>query len=700
MAGKMELVRNIGIIAHIDAGKTTTTERILYFAGTSHRMGEVDDGTTTTDFDPEEAQRGITIYSACVTTSWNGATVNIIDTPGHVDFTAEVERSLRVLDGAVVVFSAVEGVEAQSETVWRQADRYNVPRICFINKIDRIGADYQRTFDEIKTRLCESTGSDRQLVPITIPLSTVGSVAGLDSDRTVVDLLNRRLLTFSGEDDNWKMVEVEIPEDLIDDVETLRTGLIDIACQFDDEAMEIYFAEEDLSAEQLRKTIRSATVAGKLTPVFAGTALKCVGVQPVLDGVVDFLPSPLERPPVNGVAASAPTGVDPEIITRAPDPKAPFCGLIFKIVADKHNDLYFMRVYSGTIASGSRMVNPRTGKKEFITRLWHIQADSREKIEQDSAQAGEIVGVVGIKDSVTGDTLCDPKAPIVLEQITFPETVISMAVEPETSGDKDKLEQVLGRLALQDPTFAASTDQDSGQTIISGMGELHLEVLKNRMEREFNLKIRVHKPRVTYKETISSAISVEGTFDKETSTGPNFAAVKLQLSPAADVIGVDVSSEIDLRDLPAIHRAVLMSAVRDEAQTGIQGFAMTQLKVVITDFQHRAGVTNETAIYAAVGEAFQSALQNAVSVVLEPIMKLEITCPDDSTGPIQSDLNSRRAIVTGTEVRGDLHVIEAEAPLAKMFGYSSTVRSQSQGRASFTMEPLRYSPASELPDYM
>ena len=428
MAGKMELVRNIGIIAHIDAGKTTTTERILYFAGTSHRMGEVDDGTTTTDFDPEEAQRGITIYSACVTTSWNGATVNIIDTPGHVDFTAEVERSLRVLDGAVVVFSAVEGVEAQSETVWRQADRYNVPRICFINKIDRIGADYQRTFDEIKTRLCESTGSDRQLVPITIPLSTVGSVAGLDSDRTVVDLLNRRLLTFSGEDDNWKMVEVEIPEDLIDDVETLRTGLIDIACQFDDEAMEIYFAEEDLSAEQLRKTIRSATVAGKLTPVFAGTALKCVGVQPVLDGVVDFLPSPLERPPVNGVAASAPPGVDPEIITRAPDPKAPFCGLIFKIVADKHNDLYFMRVYSGTIASGSRMVNPRTGKKEFITRLWHIQADSREKIEQDSAQAGEIVGVVGIKDSVTCDTLCDPKAPIVLEQITFPETVISMAV--------------------------------------------------------------------------------------------------------------------------------------------------------------------------------------------------------------------------------------------------------------------------------
>ncbi|MFT4558730.1 MAG: elongation factor G, partial [Planctomycetaceae bacterium] len=344
MTGKMELVRNIGIIAHIDAGKTTTTERILYFAGTSHRMGEVDDGTTTTDFDPEEAQRGITIYSACVTTSWNGATVNIIDTPGHVDFTAEVERSLRVLDGAVVVFSAVEGVEAQSETVWRQADKYNVPRICFINKLDRIGADFQRTFDEIKTRLCENTGSDRQLVPVTIPLSVVGEVDGLDPDRTIVDLLNQRLLTFSGEDDNWKMVEVAIPEQLADDVETWRTGLIDTACQFDDEAMELYFAEEDLSAAQLKKTIRAATVEGKLIPVFAGTALKCVGVQPVLDGVVDFLPSPLERPPVNGIAPSSPTGVAPEVLTRAPDAKAPFCGLLFKIVADKHNDLYFMRV--------------------------------------------------------------------------------------------------------------------------------------------------------------------------------------------------------------------------------------------------------------------------------------------------------------------------------------------------------------------
>lgn len=700
MSKQMELVRNIGIIAHIDAGKTTTTERILYFAGTSHRMGEVDDGTTTTDFDPEEAQRGITIYSACVTTTWNGATVNIIDTPGHVDFTAEVERSLRVLDGAVVVFSAVEGVEAQSETVWRQADRYNVPRICFINKLDRIGADFQRTFDEIKTRLCDHAGSERQIVALTIPLGLIGTADDLPAERTIVDLLNRRLLVFAGEDENWKVSEVAPPPQLSDEIEARRTALIDTVCQFDDEAMEMYFADEDLSADQLKKTIRTATLEGKLTPVFSGTALKCVGVQPVLDGIVDFLPSPLDRPPVQGLDPSSLNSDEPKLLDRKPDASEPFCGLLFKIVADKHNDLYFMRVYSGTISSGSRMINPRTGKKEFITRLWHIQADTREKIDQDSAQAGEIVGVVGIKDSVTGDTLCDAKAQIVLEKITFPETVISMAVEPETSGDKDKLEQVLARLGLQDPTFAATIDPDSGQTIISGMGELHLEVLKNRMEREFNLKIRVHKPRVTYKETISEPILAEGKFDKETSTGPNFAAVKLRITPAADVVGVDVSSEIDMRQLPAVHREVLLNAVRDEAQTGVQGFTMTQVKVCITDFQHQAGVTNETAIYAAVGEAFQSALQNAVSVILEPIMKLEVTCPDDSTGPIQSDLNSRRAIVTGTEVKGDLHTIEAEAPLAKMFGYSSTVRSLSQGRASYAMEPLRYSPATELPDYM
>jgi elongation factor G len=699
MSTSMERRRNIGIIAHIDAGKTTTTERILFFTGTSHNMGNVDDGNTVTDFDAEESERGITIYSACVTTTWRDATINIIDTPGHVDFTAEVERSLRVLDGAVVVFSAVEGVEAQSETVWRQADRYNVPRICFINKLDRMGADFVRTFDEINNRLCRSAGKEKHVVALTIPLGLIGEVPGLDKDRVIVNLVNRKLLVFAGKDDNWAMSEKKAPDELLDAIEEWRTKLIDTVCLFDDEAMETYFAEGDLKPGQLKKTIRAATLQGQLTPVFAGTSLKCVGVQPVLDGVVDFLPSPLDRPPVNG---TDPTAKDESkaVVQRAADVDAPFCGLVFKIVADKHNDLYFLRVYSGTVKGGSRMLNPRTGKKEMVTQLWHIQADSRERVEQDVAQAGDIVGVIGLKTSVTGDTLCDQKAPIVLEEISFPETVISMAVEPESGAEKDKLTATLSRLALQDPTFTAKIDPDSGQTLISGMGELHLEVLKNRMERDFNLKIKVHKPRVTYKETISSELEVDGLFDRETATGQNFAKVRLKLIPNKEIVGVEVVNKTDGQDIPAIHREALKNAVRDEAQTGVQGFSMTQLEVHILKFEHQQGVTNETAIYAAVAQAFQSVINTASANVLEPIMTLEVTSPEDFIGPIQSDLNARRAIVHSSEKRGDFNVITAEVALAKMFGYSSQVRSISQGRASYSMEPCRYATATDLPDYM
>jgi len=699
MSNETQRLRNIGIIAHIDAGKTTTTERILYFAGTSHRLGEVDDGTTTTDFDPEEAERGITIYSACVTTQWRDSVINIIDTPGHVDFTAEVERALRVLDGAVVVFSAVEGVEAQSETVWRQADSYGVPRICFINKLDRIGADFVRTFDEINTRLCQSTGKEKHVLAVTIPGTLAGQLDGLDPDRTIVDLVDRKLLIFGGESEKWAMKKLDPPDSAKDVIEEWRTKLIDTVCLFDDDAMELYFAEGDIPGDQLKTIIRAATLQGQLTPVFCGTSLKCVGVQPVLDGVVDYLPSPLDRPPVEGFDPAAKAN-DKPAVERSCDPNGPFCGLVFKIVADKHNDLYFVRVYSGTVKSGSRMLNPRTGKKEMMTKLWHIQADSRELVDQDAALAGDIVGVVGLKGSVTGDTLCDQKQQVVLEDIEFPETVISMAVEPESSAEKDKLESMLTRLSLQDPTFTAKVDEDTGQTIISGMGELHLEVIKNRMEREFNLKIKVHKPRVTYKETITSEIVVEGLFDKETSAGPNYAAVRLRLVPRPDVVGIEVSNEYDAQSVPAVHREALKNAVRDEAQTGVQGFAMTQLEVHVADFKHQAGITNETAIYAAVAEAFNSALQRAEASVLEPIMRIEVSSPEDFVGNIQSDLNARRAIVTQTEIRGDFHVITAEAALAKMFGYTTTVRSLSQGRASYSMEPLRYAPAVDLPDYM
>jgi len=699
MSNLMERLRNIGIIAHIDAGKTTTTERILYFAGTSHRLGEVDDGTTTTDFDPEEAERGITIYSACVTTQWRDSTINIIDTPGHVDFTAEVERALRVLDGAVVVFSAVEGVEAQSETVWRQADRYAVPRICFINKLDRIGADFCRTFDEINTRLCQSSGLEKHVVAVTIPAQLAGTPEGFDPDRTVIDLIDRQMLVFADESEKWEMSRHECPESISDTVEEWRTKLIETVCLFDDDAMENYFADGDLSSDRLRTIIRAATLQGQLTPVFCGTSLKCVGVQPVLDGVVDYLPSPLDRPPVQGLVPET-KSAGKSVVELAPDPESPFCGLVFKIVADRHNDLYFLRVYSGTVKSGSRMLNPRTGKKEMMTKLWHIQADSRELVDQDVARAGDIVGVVGLKGSVTGDTLCDQKKPVVLEEISFPETVISMSVEPETNAEKDKLESMLERLSLQDPTFTAKVDEDTGQTIISGMGELHLEVIKNRMDREFNLKIKVHKPRVTYKETICSEVEVEGLFDKETSAGPNFAFVKLRLVPRSDIVGIEVVNEYSSSHVPAVHREALKNAVRDEAQTGVQGFSMTQLEVRIVDFQQQPGVTSETAIYAAVAAAFNSALHQAQAAVLEPIMRLEVSSPEEFVGNIQSDLNARRAIVTQTEIRGNFHIILAEAPLAKMFGYTTTVRSLSQGRASYSMEPLRYAPAIDLPDYM
>ncbi len=698
MSVALKDLRNIGIVAHIDAGKTTTTERILYFTGASHRMGDVDDGNTTTDFDPEEAARGITIYSACVTTTWRGATINIIDTPGHVDFTAEVERSLRVLDGAVVVFSAVEGVEAQSETVWRQADRYNVPRICFINKLDRIGADWERTLRQIDERLCTPLSHEKArkvIAPVTAPASVMGANVP-DPNRSIINLIDRTVLTFAGEEDDWKMTVSQPDEELLMAIDERRSALIELLCDFDDAAMDTYFTTNDLPAEDMRRIIRKTTLAGDLIPVFCGTSLKCVGVQAVLDGVVDYLPSPLDRPAIKGLDPTAKG--DDKAVSREPDPEAPFCGLIFKIVADKHNDLYFMRVYSGIVKAGSRMLNPRTNKKEFVTQLWHIQADSRERVDQDEARAGDIVGVIGLKEVVTGDTLCDPKSPVVLEKIRFPETVISMSVEPDSSNDKDKLEVTLKRLGLQDPTFTAQIDPDSGQTIVSGMGELHLEVIKNRMERDFNLKVRVHKPRVTFKETFSTQTEVTGLFEKETGGGPNYAFVRMRLVPNPDVIGVKIVNQLTGEPVPAIHRDAFERAAKDEAATGLNGYAMTQLEVQLLELKHVQNVTNEASIYAAVSNAIQSAMQSGSSTVLEPIMRLEVTSPEESIGNVQSDLNARRAMVLSSEPRGPLFVLVAQVPLAKMFGYSSVIRSLTQGRASYSLEPDHYAPATMTGD--
>ncbi|MCA8986650.1 MAG: elongation factor G [Planctomycetaceae bacterium] len=684
MAHSLDQYRNIGIIAHIDAGKTTTTERILYYTGASHRMGNVDDGNTTTDFDPDEAKRGITIYSAAITCFWKQNIINIIDTPGHVDFTAEVERSLRVLDGAVVIFSAVEGVEAQSETVWRQADRYDVPRICFINKMDRIGADFERTLQQMRDRL------KARPIPLTIPIGA-GPSHNPDPFRGVIDLLQMKALYFDTESRGQNIDVQEIPEDLRDQAELARMELVEAAVECDDDLMNSYLEGETISSEQLMSVLRKATLERKVQLTFCGSSLSYIGVQPLLDGVSAYLPSPLDRPPVSGDNNHP---KKPAIETRPPDPKAPFCGLVFKIVAEQHADLYFIRVYSGKLKSGSRLLNPRTGKKELVNQIWHIQAGAKEKIETDEIGPGEIAGIVGLKETATGDTLCDTQHPILLESITFPETVISMAVEPETNADRKKLNEVLARLEKQDPTFRCTLSEDTGQQIISGMGELHLEVIKDRIQRDFGLNAKVHKPRVSYRETVSKKSVGTGEFHQTTPSGNRYAKVVLELSPIETSQPTRYINKLKPDEVPSEMRKFLDESVKNLlGAVGYYGYPLMGLQVSVLDVDFRVGETDEIAISAATDRAFNEALTAENVVLLEPIMKLEVVCPDDFLGNIQADLQVRHASIFGQEQRGHLTAIEAEVPLANMFGYSTQVRSLSQGRASYSMEPLKYAPA-------
>lgn len=694
MSRSIDTIRNIGIVAHIDAGKTTTTERILYYAGASHRMGNVDDGTTQTDFDPEEAQRGITIYSAAVTCEWRGTTINIIDTPGHVDFTAEVERSLRVLDGAVVVFSAVEGVEAQSETVWRQANRYRVPRICFINKMDRIGANFQRTLGQIESRLAGNhPESDDQFVgpvAVQIPMGA-GSRDEEGALSGVIDLIEMKALYFDSESRGKDMRHESIPEEHLDGANRWRAKLLDALTLLDDDLMEIMMSDEPVPSNDIRRVIRQGTLAGVLYPVFCGASLDYVGVQPILDGVKDYLPSPLDRPPVEGIHPSPKKRDEPQI--RHPRPDDPACGLVFKITADQHGDLHFIRVYSGTLKTNSRLLNSRTGKKELINQLWHIQSDSREKIDQISA--GDIAGVIGPKDTVTGDTLCDQQRPIMLETITFPETVISMAVEPDSSAERKKLAETLTRLAKQDPTFKAEVSEDTGQTIISGMGELHLEVIRHRMERDFKLKVKVHKPRVSYRETIAKSATATGEFNRGTAEESQFCRVTLKVEPFSGDSPITLVNELKFDALSDEFTKLLEQTVLEEARSGVMfGYPLMNAKFTILSVELRDDETTETALQAAASLAVRDATDQAGGVLLEPIMRVEVTTPDEFLGNIQSDLNARRAMIVNSELRGDLSVLEVHAPLSQMFGYSSQIRSLSQGRASFSMEPLNYAEAS------
>ncbi len=683
MSYDIHKVRNIGIIAHIDAGKTTTTERILFYAKSTHRMGDVDSGNTITDFDPEEAARGITIYSAAVTCHWLEHTINIIDTPGHVDFTAEVERSLRVLDGGVVVFSAVEGVEAQSETVWRQADRYRVPRMCFINKLDRMGASFERTFDQVVSRLHGNP------LALQIPIGE-GPMTNADGFRGVIDLVTMQALFFDAESQGATIRVEPIPESEQERADEWRVKLLDAVAMLDDEVFAVYDATGDLPPDQIRRVVRKATLAYQLQPLLCGSSLNHIGVQPLLDGVVWYLPSPADVPPVEGRNPN-PKKLEVVEIRKAEDGE-PFAGLVFKIVADQHNELCFVRIYSGTLKSRSRLLNPRTGAKELISQLWRIRASDREKLEE--AFAGDIVGVVGPKDSATGDTLCDQSQPILLESIRFPDTVISMAIEPETSAERKKLEEVLRLMAKQDPTFRAEISEETGQTIISGMGELHLEIIAKRMQRDFGLKIRVYKPRVTYRETVAKLLEHRERFEHQAANSTQFAELTIRIEPFSGTEPVTIENKLKPGTLPPDLLNSALQALRDESSGGgLVGYPLMNVKITLMDAEYRENETTEVAVKTAAARALRNALQSAGVVLLEPIMKLEVVTPEDFLGNITADLSSRRAMIVNTEIRGNLVALQAESPLSQMFGYSTQVRSLSQGRASYSMEPLRFDAA-------
>jgi elongation factor G len=684
MARELKTIRNIGIIAHIDAGKTTVTEQMLYMSGTKHRAGAVDSGTTETDDDPEEQQRGITIFAACVTFRWKDCTVNLLDTPGHVDFTAEVERCLRVLDGAVVVFSAREGVEAQSETVWRQANKYGVPRIVFINKLDREGADFYRVLDEIGPRL------NADPLAIQIPVGQ-GPSHTSDPFRGIIDLIDMKLLTFSTEDAGRTVVQSEIPQELLGDAKDWRNVMLEKLYTFSNEMMELAMEEKPIPAELIRATLREACVAQKIQPVFCGSALHGVGVQPLLDGVSHFLPCPLDRPPVQGC--------DPKkkdkLLSRKPDPKEPFCGLVFKILPAKTGDMFWIRVYSGRLESNSRVYNPNRDKKENVAQLWQIHATKRERQGQiDALECGDIACAIGPRDSITGDTLCDTRDMIELPSIQFAQSVISMAIEPENTTERKKLAEVLDMLKRQDPTFHAVESSESGQTIISGMGELHLEVIKNRLVRDFHLNVKFYKPRVSYRETIASAAEVVGQCNRQVGSQHLFARLNVRFEPmedlAAKVVVLDRTPPEKM--LPENLRQAAIEELRNRAEGGglVGSFPLTGMRISILGSEVAEIGSDEVAFRIAANDAFDLGLREGGPSLLEPVMKMEITTPSDYLGEIVGDLQQRRGLIERTEARGMMTNVTAIAPLKELFGYSSAIRSLSQGRAGCSMEPHGY----------
>jgi len=674
---KLERTRNIGIIAHIDAGKTTTTERFLFYAGRTHRLGNVDEGTTVTDWMAQERERGITIVSAAVTCFWQDHRINIIDTPGHIDFTAEVQRSLRVLDGGVVVFDAVNGVEPQSETVWRQADRFHVPRICFINKMDRTGADFWRCVKMIRERL--------KAVPVAIqvPIGAESSFAG------VVDLIDQVALVY--QDDVGQAVEKQaIPTYMQDLVAERRETLVEVIAETDDVLLTKYLEVGDLSPEELRSGLRKATLSGALVPVLCGAALRNKGIQPVLNAIVDYLPSPLDVPPIDG---DHPTSGAEEV--RHADPNEPFAALVFKIVTDPFvGRLAYMRVYSGTLRSNSSTFNASKSKKERIGRLLHMYANHRE--EADFVSAGDIAAIGGLKFTFTGDTLCDPSAPLILETIRFPEPVIYVAIEPRTTADEQKLATALKSLSEEDPTFRVSIDENTGQTLISGMGELHLEILVERLIREFNVAAKVGRPQVAYRETVTERVRADAEFTVPRAGKPQFAAVTLELAPLPKGEGVKFENRVGPEVIPALFIPVIEASVREATLGGIlAGYPMVDLRILLVGGQYDESTSSEGAFHSAAAIAFHKAVRGAKPILLEPVMRVEVVVPEENTGDVIGDLSARRGTIEGMEpLQGGLQAIRGHAPLAEMFGYATDLRSFTQGRGSFSMEFDHYAPVT------
>ncbi len=681
----MDKIRNIGIIAHIDAGKTTTSERILFYTGKSYKIGDIDEGNTQMDWMEQEKERGITIVSAATTTFWTPALpkslfsdshrINLIDTPGHVDFTAEVERSLRVLDGGVTVLDAEEGVQSQSETVWRQADKYKVPRICFVNKMDKLGADFKHTLKDVEEKLGVKTAI------VTYPIGAENTFKG------VVMLLEEQSIIWTGDETGAKYEVGPIPDDMAEEVAKERARLIEQICETDDILLEKYLNGVVPSLAELKKALRSATIAYKLVPMYCGTSLRNKGVQPLLDGVVDYLPSPLDVPPAEGKVPRT-----EEVATRKPDVKEPFAALAFKIQADPHiGKLTYVRVYSGRITSGSYIYNATRDKTERVGRLMLMHANDREEVQE--AIAGEIVGVVGMKDTRTGDTLCDAAHPIVLEGISFAEPVISLSIEPKTKVDQEKMGLALSRLAEEDPTFKIRSNQETGQTLIAGMGELHLEIIVDRMKREFGVEANVGNPQVAYRETITQASEAEGKYIKQSGGRGQYGHCYLRIKPLGRGEGVQFINAIVGGAIPKEFIAPVEKGVREALENGIiAGFPVVDIEITLYDGSFHDVDSSEIAFKIAGSMAVQSAVRQAGPIILEPIMKLEITTPEEFMGDVIGDISSKRGQVLGTSQRGNVRVINAIVPLSELSRYVTILRSMTQGRANSYMEMSHYDP--------